>query len=245
MRRLLRAAVAATLLLWAVPAQASFSLIAHTFKQGTNPTPSITTTGADLLVATVASFQAGSTLTDAVSGASCASPCNTWLPLTQYTDAANVQVRLYYVQGGTVGTGHTFTGSGSFVSIAVAAFSGSIASPFNAENGAGNASVSSLATGSVSPSGTDLFVSAVSCDNVTTAPTVSSFTITDASAFDGNGRCLGMAWKESASAQNETWTFSVSGETAVTLASFKGSGGGGATSHPCSSLRLLGVGCVQ
>lgn len=35
----------------------------------------------------------------------------------------------------------------------------------------------------------------------------------------------------------------ISGITDSAMVSFKGAGGGGATSHPCASLRLLGVGC--
>jgi len=194
---------------------------------GTNDVTSgsINTTGANLLVVSVSWYNPidpTPTLTDSKS--------NTWTALTTRS-GGNISNKIYYCYGGTVGTGHTFTWSGSTIypSINVSAWSGISASPFDVENGAGTASSwASLSTGSVTPSQANtLVIAALGFENNVggTISIGSSFTITDTVPYAGGageGSAMAYVVLASSSAQNPAWATSVNSISgAAAIAVFK------------------------
>lgn len=112
-------------------------------------TSAIDTTGANLIVLVVADYTLGSTPTD--------SKGNTYTPRTgRTTPNTNGSVRIWDCLNPIVGTGHTFTVSGGtqYPSVNVLAFSGAHATAaFDHENGAAGAALTSLGSGSITPSG--------------------------------------------------------------------------------------------
>jgi hypothetical protein len=93
-------------------------------------TPSINTTTANLIVAEVSSYYpVGEPVLSDSKG-------NTWIALTRHYDLGLISSnRLYYCINPTVGSGHTFTLTGSFVSFNVTAFNNTITPTYLAENG--------------------------------------------------------------------------------------------------------------
>jgi hypothetical protein len=79
------------------------------------------------------------------------SKSNTWVAITNY-GFNFAQVCIWYVANPTVGTGHTFSYSGTFNSIAVAAWSNVIAtSPLDASQSGAATAGTSLNTGAATP----------------------------------------------------------------------------------------------
>ena len=186
-------------------------------------TPSaITTTGANLIVIAVAfsRYSAGNAI------APTDSKGNTWTGLTvRESGGANyVTGRLFYCYNPTVGTGHTFSfaHSSSYSSIAVAAFSGLAASPFDQQNGAvSDTGVTTLATGTITPSqATTLAIAFLAGGD---APSVDSgFTLAEsATAAMSWPVALGYKVLSSTSVQGMTWTWSSASECAGGIANFK------------------------
>jgi hypothetical protein len=129
------------------------ALIAHASSSsaGCTSAPAVTsalnTTGANFLVMTISDYGVSSALS-AVSD----SKGNTWIHLTNYNNAQD-NTTIWYAKNATVGTNHTFSASGSCISISVMAFSNmDTANPFDVQNGNGCISCSTLQTGSVTPS---------------------------------------------------------------------------------------------
>lgn len=139
---------------------------------GSATTAAMNTTGADLLTVVIGGRIGDSlTLTDSKS--------NTWTALTGVSSTNDFgTARMYYCQGGTVGSGHTFTVSGAtdICCVAAGAFSGSQASPFDVQNGAGGITGNfTLHTGSVTPSvNNELVVAACTLYNEVTSVTIDS-----------------------------------------------------------------------
>ena len=226
----------------------AYSVIAHEIARSTNDnnvtTPAIDTSGADFIVLAAAYLQ-GVTMTISDSKS------NTWTPRTQVALTGDSAIRLYYVQGGTVGTGHTFTasGTGSFPSLAALALSGSVASPFDLENGAQNASASSIQPGSITPSeNNEILITAISLNNnFVTASINGGFTISDQANATANAYGLAMAYliQTTAAAANPTWSWTNTIGVATTQASFKDTAGA-ATGQPTTKrhggTQFMGVG---
>lgn len=182
-------------------------------------TGSVDTTGANLLVVALACSAAGSpTISD--------SKGNTWTALT--LSALTVKSQIYYTLNPTVGSGHTFTSSGSFVyaSIAAAAFSGvKTSSAFDQENGA-TASASTIATGSVTPTeNNELLIAALGFNGSGTPTSIdTSFTQIESQNFgSGNNYGVSLAYRvlATAGATNPTWTRTNSNANAARIATFK------------------------
>lgn len=191
-------------------------------------TSSLDTTGANLVIV-ACSYQvsSGASLTDNKS--------NTWTALTESAYSANVAVKLYYCINPVVGSGHTFTLSGTTVypSIGVLALSGMLnANVFDVENGANNGTAkSTIATGSITPTLDDeLLVTVLGFNNSGTPLSIdNSFTVLESQNFlASNHYGLGLAYKvqTSASAINPTWTRTGTGRNATRIASFKVNRGG-------------------
>lgn len=206
----------------------AYSLIAHAIGGSVAATPRtattappIDTTGADLIIIGVSFYEQSTRAipTDSKSN----SP---WNALTESVAGAfDVVERLFWITPTSVGANHTFTYTSvddSFPCIAVAAFSGSKASPFDVQNGATATGASSIQTGSVTPSeSNELIVTGLGV-NVDITSIDSGFTITDKLAFvsgDRFGGGLAYKIKTDALGENPTWTASSS--LAARIATFK------------------------
>jgi len=146
-----------------IAGSAAFALIAHAAANGISTgatTVAINTTGANLLVVAISRYapSPAPALSD--------SKGNTWTALTERASAGPA-VRQYYCVGATVGTGHTFTVAGgeSYSGIAVAAYSGAHATPFNVEAGGnGTGTVASAGSGVTPSNAGSLIVAAMTFD---------------------------------------------------------------------------------
>lgn len=180
-------------------------------------TPAIDTTGANLIVISVAFYSAGTglTVTD--------SKGNTWFPLTlRSTSSGNQQC--FYAKAAIVGPGHTFTVSGTsiYAAIHVRAFAGATTNPFDVENGA-SISGSALPTGAITPTQNGaLVVSGLCTDSSATVSVAPTMTVTQnpfvsSVAFGG---ALGYVVQGPAAAINPTWTIPGGATNAAAVASF-------------------------
>lgn len=201
---------------------AGYTLVAHTAAAGLNApvtTAGINTTGANFLVVAM-TFLNAPTLTD--------SKGNTWTGLTTKTGGA-AKTRLFYCANPTVGSGHTFSAADGGVIAAVVsvqAWSGANSTPFDVENGATGATISSLASGSVTPSvNNSLLVVGLETDSVSTSVGInSSFTISDSTNYaPGNNFGGHMAYfvQGTAGSINPTWSWTTNTNAAAVIASFK------------------------
>ena len=205
-----------------------YAIIAHTqgamVTKGT--TPAIDTSGADLLVVNTTQYADSSkaALTDFYS--------NTWTPLNVVSGPGAYE-RLYYVRGGTVGPGHTFTwgptdGSSFYGAIQVAAFRGSPPSPLQSQNGFEAQSVTSIKPGAVVPSqGGALIVCGIqNADGISTLAIDSGFTIADRTLPQSgitSGGALAYLFQSAAVPVNPQWTWPETGwDQATAIAVFAG-----------------------
>ncbi len=183
-------------------------------------TAGIDTTGASLLIICGSFIGTSATVSDSVGGNS-----NTWTPLTGTLTGGRSE-QLFYCASPTVGSGHTFTVTGSFPAICVVAFSNTAASPFDQEsNNFGGQ------PGSITPSeDNEVLVTGLGHSDATSQSIDQSFIITDDIANGGFSVGAAMAYliETTATAKNPTWTPSNNGR--VSMATFKaGTGGGGGT----------------
>lgn len=160
---------------------ASISFVANTAAQGTADgatSSAINTTGANLLIIALVTYSGVST--DAVISDN---KSNKWIPLST-NSSSGARTRFYYAQSPTVGSGHTFsaTGTGTYPAIAVSAWAGASTAPYDTEN-TSTFSGSTAAAGSVTPSTSGELVLAAWGDGITNDPTGvsvdSGFTILD------------------------------------------------------------------
>jgi hypothetical protein len=214
----------------AVPAHYLIALVTSTAQSlGTNggTTSGIDTTGANFLAVFVA-YITGTTPT--VSD----SKSNTWTPLTARDTTIGAKGQFFYSKNPTVGTGHTFTVSGSsiFASIGVQAFSGvDPSSPFDAENGAINTTSTSLNTNNVSPGqANEVIVAGLAFDGTGTVSPTAGWTGDSQVALNGGvSYGLAVAHLIETTAASAGCTFSWSGiasTAAACVACFKIAGAG-------------------
>lgn len=227
----------ALLLCLCEPSWATIALVNNVSGSGANTFTSsgVDTSGSNLLVVVVSGNAAAGTLSDSNS--------NTWSPLTAHSDGAN-QVQISYAKNATVGTGHTFTMTGSsiFTSICVLAFSGAdTTAPFDQENGTqgGGFDNTNFLPGSITPgSNNEVVVSGVSFNNTQTMSVNSGLAITDQVNFTGgtNYGCAGAYIVQgTAAAINPQWTMTAPTTAGgITQASFK-AGAAVATTPVCPS----------
>lgn len=175
-------------------------------------TSSINTTGANLIIVGVSDYRLGISL-DVSDNKS-----NTYTALSHQSTATNSRATLFYALSPSVGSGHTFTVSGTsiYASIYVAAFSGLNSPIFDVQNGNTTDSPwDTLATGSVTPSADASIVASVISwyiDPDSGSMSIgSSFNITNQlQSSPGNYLGGALAYKvlSSASAQNPVWDYS-------------------------------------
>ena len=215
----------------------AYALISNIAAGSSDAGASVTTAGIDTTGATLLGLILGSyglvglpTISDSKS--------NTWNQRTRYNSNNYSSVTLYWSVPSSVGSSHTFTasGAGTFPSIAVTAWSGGHASaPYDVENGATGVGVSTLATGSITPSENNCLVIAGLCLGQAETETIDSgMTISDSINF-ASGQHFGVAQayivQTTAAAINPTWG-ALNGQTvAADIASFKAAAAGRATKN--------------
>lgn len=226
----------------------AFALIANVAAKSANSngftTAGINTTGANLLVATVAD---ANTLDSTVSD----SNGNTWVKLTNRQIIQRC-VLFYCINPGAVGAGHTFTlvGTATFGSLYVQAWSGvDIAAGFDKENGASAAGAASIATGSVTPANNDsLLVAGLNSDTTNTISINGGFTISDQLTTNGGvavGGAMAYLVQTTAAAANPTWSWTGANNPNAAIAVFKaGAGGGGGARARLVGGKLVGGGLL-
>lgn len=187
-------------------------------------TPPIDTSGATFIALSITKFQPGIvdvyTLTDNKS--------NTPIILTPQENSNSTNV-LYYYNIPIVGSGHTWTlnsTSGAiFPTLSVAAFSGSAASPFEAETGSfSNAVLNSIQPGSLTPAEDGCLIITGSTLFVGTGITIDSGFSKASTDYAGNNLGGGIGWliQGTKAAVNPTWMTGVNVTGAdATMAVFK------------------------
>ena len=216
-------------------------------QNGGTTSPGIDTTGADFIALSVGYYSPSGVI---VAGNISDNKSNgNPTALTSYlSDDGEGSTRLFYWQAPTVGSGHTWTLTGvlsSFVSVCVVAVSGSVASPFDQENGAGSASsVTTIQPGSITPTeGNELVLCSYGGDFSGSPLSINGgFTIIDQVATIGGASyasSLAYLIQTSAAAANPAWS-GFSAHCASAIASFKDTpGGGGGRIYVVSNLSGL------
>lgn len=209
----------------------SIALVAHGGEQlGTNGGTTagagvLNTTGADLLVVVENYYVVGGpgVLTDSKS--------NSWTKLTQ-RDGVEIGCVIWYAKNASVGSGHTFTitGSGVYAALEILAASGThLSAPFDQQNGiATDSALTTLQIGSVTPS-TDgqLLVMGLSLSQATPGSSIDIGTLQDeTSGLSTYTGASATQIQTTATARNPTWTHASSRASAA-IATFKAAAGGG------------------
>jgi len=201
----------------------AIALVASTSKGSSDSGASVTTdavdtSGANLIVISATTFGSGAiTPTD--------SKGNTWTALTSHNQGSYFS-RFYYCASPTVGTGHTFTlsGVGSYPVLSAMAFSGALgASPADQENGAGTASGTSLATGSITPSEDNCVVVAGISTDPGTGHAMSGYTVAQSDWVNSEHIGGGISYlvQTTAAAANPSWSWTGASAGVASIASFK------------------------
>ncbi len=196
------------------------STTSSTFTSGT-----LDTTGATLIVVAVEEF-AVSTLSDNMSNGAGTS-------LTLQT-GSNIRLQLHYYVAPTVGAGHTWTstGTGTFTTLAISAWSGvTTSSPFDVENGAAVTSTTTIQPGSVTPavSGSLLLFAIGNNQTIGSNSINNSFVVMDTTNVVGGqheAAAHGYLVQSVAAPINPTWTIAGTDDILGRIAVFKPSAGG-------------------
>jgi hypothetical protein len=198
-------------------------LVADSICGGSSSTVILNTTLANFLIVAVTYFNAatGLSLTDTKG--------NTWVPLTAVGTGGGAGgfLKFYYCLNPTVGSGHGFTwaGTSAFGSIAVAAYSRlKLTSAFDVENGAGNASATSIQPGSITPSEDNELIVTGLLKFTFSSPTVNSgFNIRTYAQGGGSNFDVAIAdlIQSSAASVNPLWSNANADRIASVIASFK------------------------
>jgi hypothetical protein len=210
-------------------AEAAITPVTHIAAQAINgavtTTREINTTGATLLVMSLSVLGSGSSRTVSDNKG------NTWVQITQQVNGNN-NVTLYYVQNPTVGTGHTFSGAGTWPTIIVQAFAGTdTTAAVDQFNHATNGAALTVQPGSITPTANgEVLVTAAVCGNAQIEGNdaiTDSFVITDVFYYVSSVAVdVVMAYRvqPTAAAINPTWTLSSGtncANTSAVIASFK------------------------
>ena len=220
--------VLAAVLLMAVRASATISVVVSTSITATAgttsnvTTPSANTTGSGALVVFLEDFQGTvtGTLTD--------NQGNTWTLAgsATYTDAVTCRLRCYICMNPTTNAAHTFnytSGAASYPTMYVFGLSGT--SGRDVQNGAGLAAATSGQPGSITPTSDSALVFCAAIAAAGSAPTISSpYSVLGSTSFLNGVRFATMVasnTQTTATATNPTVTYSTSTVSAVMIIAFK------------------------
>jgi hypothetical protein len=197
------------------------------------------------------------TLLTAVNGTNSAT-CPTDSQGNSWTNAVNITgggfagtYSLCYVNNPSTSATHTFTCGGTLCGVTVNAYSGTNTATPTDGTCSGNAggSATQCSSALATTANGDLIVSGTGGPIGSPPPTVDS-SLTRQNFVQGTG---GVSYgatiadfvQPSSGSINPGWSDGASGTGVNVTAAFKAAAGGGATSHPCASLRLMGVGCEE
>lgn len=185
-------------------------------------TSSVDSTGGNLVVVAVSSYDLTSapTVSD--------SKGNTYNALTARVYAGSHRVQLFYAENATVGSGHTFTvtGSTSYASISVNVFSGAKSSgAFDQQNGAAGAN-SPASTGSVTPTeDNEVVVAGIALDSAPSGLSINGGFSTPAVAYFAGGSAYGVGSayliQTTATAANPAWSWTGGSQEPTAIATFR------------------------
>ncbi len=187
---------------------------------GSGNTPSLNTTGANALIAFVGFLATATTPTMADSKS------NTWVNIGSIAVGNNPKLACFVcLNPSSVGTLHTFsaTGTNTFASLQVSAFSVSGGMLTEVLVTASNAAGTSKATGSITPadSSGELLMTALVFNAVATASVDSSFSLLDQLNFvASNSYGIAAAYIVQGTAANPTWTVTASAALVVMQVAF-------------------------
>jgi hypothetical protein len=204
----------------AQPPASGITFVAGTAQPSSNnsnvTSSAIDTTLANFLVLSATTYASSASVSDSYS--------NTWTSLTQYSNSEPDYVQLFYCASAIVGTGHTFTVSGLFPAVSVAAFSGVDASPYESGTG-GTGGSASAQPGSVTPSESgDLIITGINAGIATNGTiTIDSGFTAFAVGNNGNAEAGGIAYLIQAvlASVNPTWSWSTARDSVSSIAVFK------------------------
>lgn len=196
---------------------------------GSNPatTSACNTTGSSLLIISITDFS-NDCSADSVSD----SKGNTWT-LIVHKQAAGVTDGCLYLawdHGGSplsVGSGHTFSVTGSYPALEVATFSNTQVSstPLDQSNSSNSPATGTIQPGSITPTTNNQLVVTMCGSTIAGAFSIDgSYSITDQQQYDGltrMGGALAYIVQTTAAATNPTWTSGISAGTVAIIASFK------------------------
>jgi hypothetical protein len=206
----------------------AYSLIAHTVDSlGTNggTGSTIDTRGSDLLIIAVGYYSGINTIgaTDVSDSKS-----NSYTALTgQTSDNGEGATRFFYCQGGATDAAHsiTVTKSSVFVAASFSAWSGSVASPFDQENGQGSTgSLSVIGSNFITPTETNTLVLSVASAFTTAGPQATLLTPLDAIGGVGGTSydcAVSYSIQTTATVVTELWNISPSYRCSAAIANFK------------------------
>lgn len=211
----------------------AYNLIAHN-KAASSDTVSVTvnlgdTTGADLLVATVGLFDAG-TFTSGDISDNKGNP--SWSITSFVTTALSTEILLFFMRPTTVGAGHTVTfnrgGGATFPAMAASAWAASVFNPgdVHAENTAEPGATVALSLAQPTEDNS-LIVTGMATGTISVIQSIDqSFSILDTVDWSsGVNLGVGLAYKIQTTKQAETptWTMNQSGNYAAAIQALKAS----------------------
>ena len=204
----------------------SWTLVAKTSAGSSNGGASVTTSaincvGADLIVVAVGFYNQVGTLSDSSS--------NSWTSIGPVEWATDSKSEIFYCFSPTTSASQTFTFTkvtgNIYPSITVLAYSGSKGSgSYDQTNNNTGGSVTTISTGSITPSVNGSLVIATVAVDVASVSSISVGTIEGNQSY-ASGQCLAEATMDyiqaTAAAINPTWTLSQSGYAATIIVSFE------------------------
>lgn len=162
---------------------------------------------------------------------------NTLVPRTQGVDAFSDRwSQIWDCINPTVGTGHTFTwsGTGNHPALTYAVFD-DVVTALDVENNANGGFSSSTNTGIVNPSqASELLIAGLAYDDSVAATIDSSFIVTDANPqtlFGWTGNCMAYKKQTAATSENPTWLWVSGARNVGVIAAYKVAAAGGFTSY--------------
>lgn len=205
----------------------AYALIASVTSAAANTHTSgaIDTTGANRLLVAISDDSGAGTLSDSKS--------NTYTLDKQSTDTGP-RVRIYRCDSPTVGSGHTFTLTGSAVYgvLMATAWSGADTGSGMDQSNQASSAATTLAVGSVTPTvDNELLLYAAGCGPTVNSVDIGTLLLSVPGVGGVNyGGGLGYQIQTTATARNPTFTMSGSGNNRGAIATYKASAGGGADS---------------
>lgn len=199
------------------------SVSGHSTTSNGFTTGSVDTTGSNFIVINLSTLASGGVLSDSKS--------NTWTALTQQVGAfADRQGQLFYCENPTVGSGHTFsvTGTATYPALCIAGYSGvATSSSFDVQSGQPGGFGNNVTAVSVTPGqDNELVIAGLTYDDASVATVDSGFTVAETQNNTGFGWTPGqLAYiiETTATAKAPKFSYTGASRGIVVMATFKSS----------------------